>query len=610
MAPRTRTRKVESGNYSGLSMLGGQVLKSESIEQVFPVLKSQSSRQAEDEFRGFYGGSTGDFNVLEPLYPPSTLNRYAIASGVLKTCIEAMATNIDGFGYTLEYIGPEGGQDGAEAKEEHDRVTGVLDHPNGEYSLIDLRKRFRIDKESCGYGTIEIVRNADDGFPDTLHHVPSYTIRVTTQEAVATDARRYMPRPGSKDNMILVKTRFRRFLQSTGANRVYFRENGDTRAIDVKTGRASGGPGAEDVADVASDIVFDAHYAPGSRYGAPRWIGELRSVLGLQESENTNLGYFKDNGIPAMMMLVLGGALSSQSQQEFKGLIQQARGAGMQNKIVMLEIKGDEMAASDKGQIQRPEVKLEPLLQVRQQDAFFQNYEQNSAKKIRSSFRLPAIFTGLTEEVRYAVAQASLTLAESQVFGPERNQTDDLFNYQILTYNGEPMRYWRFKSNPPRIQDAAEVMDAIDTLESVGAMTPNIAIGFANTLFDSEIPLIDQPWGDMPFALTTANQIDQTDGDIDGTPDDGAQEPPSAVKGVRKRVRKGEAAPDKKAAPARRLQVRKRHRDHGRDGLTLRTRKREEEGPRKTFGRGMKAGTAASDPLAGNYVEERSETDA
>lgn len=504
---RARTRNKEE--YTGLSALGGQVIKTTTIEDSYPVLKSQATRQVEDEFSGSYA-TGGDLTVIEPLYPPSVLNRYCIASGVLRTCIDALATNIDGFGYTLEYIGPEGQQDSVEAEQEYNRAKGVLDHPNGEYSLIDLRRRFRVDKESCGYGTLELIRNQEDGFPDAIHHVPSFTVRMTTQDAEAVDAWRYMPRPGSNSDMVLVRTRFRRYVQMAGSKKVYFRENGDNRAISTGDGRAKSG--ASDKTNIASDIVFDAHYAPGSRYGAPRWIGELRSVLGLQESENTNLAYFKDNGIPAMMMLVLGGAMSEQSQLDFKTMVQQARGSGMQNKIVMIEVKGDEMAASDKGMVQRPEVKLEPLLQVRQQDAFFQTYEGNSSKKVRSAFRLPAILTGLTEEVTYAVAQASLTLAESQVFAPERNQTDDLFNYQILTYGGEPMRFWRMKSNPPRIQDAEEVMKAITTLESVGSLTPNIAIELANGLFDMRIERIAEGWGDMPFALTSGGIIDPITG--------------------------------------------------------------------------------------------------
>ena len=77
-----------------------------------------------------------------------------------------------------------------------------------------------------------------------------------------------------------------------------------------------------------------------------------------------------------------------------------------------------------------------------------------------------------------------------------------------------------------------------------------------------------------------------------------------AVKNVRKRVRTGSGAPETEKAPARRLKARKRHRDQGRSDVVLKTRKTAER-KIKAFGRGIKQGTAMTDPLAGNYVDEQ-----
>lgn len=559
-------------------------IESESLDDLFPALKAQSSTALADEFQTFYGDSMGDgFSILEPMYPPAQLIKHVLASGVLRTAIEAMATNIDGFGYTLEYIGEDGGQDSTEALEEKERAKGLLDHPNGEYSLVDLRKRMRIDKESMGYCAMEVIRDNDDGFPVMLTHVPAHSVRKTTQEKERAVAYRYMPRPGAVDNMVQVQTRFRRFVQMIGNKKVYFRENGDSRPIDHTTGKSIGGTVDDSV--VASDMILDCIYTPGSTYGAPRWIGELRSVLGIQESENTNLSYFKDNGIPAMMLLVLGGAMSAEGQKNFKKLVNTSRGVGMQNRIMMMDIQGDEMSASDKGMIQRPEVKLEPLMQLRQQDAFFQEYEGNAAKKIRSSFRLPALFTGLTEEIRFAVAQASLTVAESQVFGPERSQTDDVFNYQVLTYNGEPMKFWRYKSNPPRIVDNDALIDAMDTFENVGAMTPNVAIQLANEMFDMDIEMVDEEWGDKPFSLTTGANLG---GQGNEAPTQGAEEG-------------AEDTPKKAVRKRRRVRVTHAHKDAQRPGGTVRRRVRTKANKR-TVSRKLTQGTTTADKEA-NRVE-------
>lgn len=495
-----------------------KVFSTKAVTAEYPVLKAQASRQEVDEFTGRYHSAHAgsEHAIIEPMYPPQVLNRYAMSSGVLRTCIDAMATNIEGFGYTLEYIGPEESRSNAEVQAEYDRVRGVLDHPNGSYSLIELRKRYRVDKESAGYAAMEIVRNEDDGFPDLLYHVPGYTVRMTTQDSDDTEVMRYLPRPGARaNNMLKVRKRFRRIVQIVNGKPVYFKEAGDPRTINAETGKPTAE--GEEVRRDATEIVMDYIYAPGSRYGAPRWVGDLRSVLAIQESENLNLGYFKDNGIPAMMVFVLGGALTKEGMDNFEEGVRSNKGQAMQQKVALVEIEGDAKAASEDGVVNRPDVKVQSLTRERQTDAFFQEFETNASKKVRSSFRLPAMFTGLTEEVRYAVAEASLTIAENQVFGPERAAMDDLFNYHVLTYNGEPMRYWRFRSNPPRITSEQAVLDALGVFDAVGAMTPNIAIGVANEMFDMQIPVIEDPWGDMPFELTLNEQSspptdpDQTD---------------------------------------------------------------------------------------------------
>ena len=517
------------------------------VQNEFPVLKAQASRQELDEFAGRYHSTGGgsEHAIIEPMYQPQVLNRYAMSSGVLRTCIEAMATNIDGFGYTLEYVGPEGQRDNAEVQDEYNRARGVLDHPNGDYSLVDLRKRFRVDKEAAGYGAIELVRNEDDGFPDLMYHVPGYTVRMTTQDTEETEVMRYLPRPGSRaDNMLKMRKRFRRAVQIVNGKPVYFKECGDVRRISSETGKVLS---EEADGKDATEIILDYIYAPGSRYGAPRWVGDLRSVLGIQESENVNLGYFKDNGIPAMMVFVLGGAMTEEGMTNFEESIRSNKGQAMQQKVALIEVTGDAEAASEEGTINRPDIKVQSLTRERQTDAFFQDFEKNAAKKIRSSFRLPAMFTGLTEEVRYAVAEASLTIAENQVFGPERAQTDDLFNYHILTYNGEPMRYWRFRSNPPRITSEQAVLDALSVFDEVGAMTPNIAIGIANEMFDMQIPTIPETegWGDTPFELTVHDRTNPLAGNT---------EPPAGTEGAAK-------AAVKHARRPRRVRA---HRDAGR----------------------------------------------
>jgi hypothetical protein len=168
-------------------------------------------------------------------------------------------------------------------------------------------------------------------------------------------------------------------------------------------------------------------------------------------------------------------------------------------RIMVIEATGDQSAADNEGKIPPPKVELKPLIHERQTDATFLEYDKSGMDKIRSAFRLPPLFIGRSEEMTYATAKTSYEVAESQVFAPERQRFDDMINLKILsTY--QP-KYWAFRSNPPRLSDSAELIDAIAAFDGAGALTPNVAIGIANELFDLEIAPVEEDWGNYPFSM-------------------------------------------------------------------------------------------------------------
>jgi capsid portal protein len=107
-------------------------------------------------------------------------------------------------------------------------------------------------------------------------------------------------------------------------------------------------------------------------------------------------------------------------------------------------------AADNEGKIPPPKVELKPLINERQTDATFLEYDKSGMDKIRSAFRLPPLFLGRSEDTRTPPPNR-YEVAESQVFGPERQRFDDMINRKVLaTY--QP-KYWAFRSNPPRLSD-------------------------------------------------------------------------------------------------------------------------------------------------------------
>lgn len=467
----------------------------ENLDPQLLELKRYTSAQITDPFTEQYrGGSV--LSILKPAYSPHALARLPNENSILRQCIDAYVVNIEGNGYRLEFIGEEGQEDSNEAIAEYNRIISLLDQPNSEYSLTEMRQRMRRDHETFGYGFLEVGRD-NMGEVSLLYHLPAQTVRMTAKDAKPTMVKRWFYRNGQPVQKT-VAIRFRRFVQQVGASTIYFKEFGDPRSIDPATGQEANLP----IEQQATEVYHIGQYVPGDAYGLPRWINQLPSVLGTRESEMTNLQFFKDNAIPALAILVAGGMLTDDAVENIENHFTKDRGRASVNKVLVIEAIGSEAAADEDGKIPAPKVEMKPLAGERQTDGMFQTYEENSMVKIRSSFRLPPLFLGRTEDMTYATASASLQVAESQVFGPERGKVDDMFNLHILATDGEQPTYWRMRSLPPKITDPKEIVDAIEKLDKAGAMTPNIAIGLANELFDLNIPTVEDDWGNYPMALS------------------------------------------------------------------------------------------------------------
>lgn len=492
-SPRALLRKHGAAN-----IFGEASAKQETTEQ---AMKAFEGHQIQDPFTNAYGGQTaGIENILRTPYNPYALLRLPEENNALRQCIDAMVVNIESYGHRFEFVGEDGKEESKEAKKELKRLQTLLDSPNGQYSLVELRERLRRDYETFGYCFIEINRSVKKQIV-SFYHVPAQTMRLT---AVESDSVQTLVPLVREDAVIYQKVnrQFRRYVQDVNGKKVYFKEYGDPRSIDPETGQENK---ALTVDDAASEVYMLRLYTPGTAYGAPRYINQLPAILGSRESEIVNLNFFKQNTIPAMAILVAGGELTEDSVLELEEHIAAVQGRESIHRVLLLEAKGDAGAASENGTVPAPKVEMKSLVAERQQDAMFQEYDKNNQKKIRSSFRLPPLYVGLSEDTTYASAQTAQIIAEGQVFGAERNKIDDVFHAVLLAdEEGLPPKLWRFRSNPPRITDPQTLINALSTLDQLGALTPNISIGIANELFDLHIPNIEEPWGDYPMKMVMA----------------------------------------------------------------------------------------------------------
>jgi len=467
------------------------------MDELQTTSRKYESNAIQDSFNGFYG-LDGENTVEEPPYNPKALGALLDRSNMLRQCIDAYVANIEATGHTLIYIGPEGQEESEASLSEKSRVEALLEQPNGDYGLKELRKRNRVDYESIGWYGTEIIRDDTDEIV-AYYNLPAHTLRYTQRDTLGTDVKEVVTRRG-KELTITRSKRFRRIVQDIGGKKTYFKEFGDPRSIDPKSGKVSNDL---ELADQATEVLMVSQYRSGYTYGVPRYIHQLPSILGSREAELTNLQFFKDNAIPALAVLISGGSATRQTIEEVEDYFREGRGREAMNRVLFLEATGDERAADDSGKMPPPKMEIKPLSAERQNDATFAEYDKANMRKTRSAFRLNPMFTGESDDMTHATASSSLVMTEAQVFGPERNEVDDTYHLKILSDpKGRPPQFWKMRSNPPRIVNPKDVIESLSEFEATGAMTPNIAIAVANEAFGLEVERITEPWGDLPFSIT------------------------------------------------------------------------------------------------------------
>lgn len=446
-------------------------------------------------------GVAGDFQIIAPANDPEILRKIPYENNMLYQCIEAFVQNIAGTGYSLEFLGEDGEQDDKEPQTEKSIIKQLLDVPNEEYSLGEFLKRLSKDKENIGYAFFEVIRD-DVGAIISVYHVPAHTIRLTSCEKEPQIIDVKLMRDGREVSIKRQKF-FRRYVQiipnATGtAKKVFFKEFGDKRVINRDTGKAE----EVDTMTQATELVMISDYKSGYLYGMPRWINQLPSIFGAREAEVVNLKFFQDNAIPAMAILVSGGALSQDTVDKIADMFSPGKGKDRMNEVMVIEALGDESSGSPEGQIPVPKLEMKPLAGERQSDALFLEYDKRCQDNIRGAFRMPPLLLGQSQDYSHATADSSMAVCEAQVFQPEREIYNEIVNKFILGdgYNGP--KYWKFKLNPTKMVDKNAIAQNINALTLAGALTPNAALNLVNELFGLKMDAIPQDWGDYPFEIT------------------------------------------------------------------------------------------------------------
>lgn len=489
----------------------------------------ESKRLPDDPFLTMIGKGM----VLDPPFDLLTLSMLPEQNTELNQCIEAMEVNIEGFGHRfIPRVDPDDKDTPGEVKRlvksERVKLENFFTYANIEDSFTKMRRKRRRDLETAGNAYWEIIRGAS-GDIQGFEYIPAYQVRLTRIDQETTEVKvpiLALQEDGSvKVDKVPRRRRFRKLVQTrlvynslgtqtSDYKMVFFKEFGDPRIIDNKTGRevppekiknfdGRGNPMPE--RRKANELVHWKIFSARSPYGIPRYIGNLLSIFGDRKAEEINFITFENNCVPSMMILVSNGQLTQGSIDRIEDFVEsQIRGQDNWSRFLIVEAEGEDQDGEDST---ISKIHVERMRDQQQEDALFQNYSSNNQDKIRRAFRLPPILVGRSELYNRATADTSRKLADEQVFAPERSDFDSWVNRCLFPMMG--IIYHTYKSNSPNTTDNLDLVKILAGGEKTGGLTPRIARGLlSDILGDQELP--DFPEGfdpDVPFSLTMAEAV-------------------------------------------------------------------------------------------------------
>jgi PBSX family phage portal protein len=383
-----------------------------------------------------------------------------------------------------------------------------------ESSFTKLRKNMREDYEAHGWGCIEFRR---DGYGrlKRLSYVPAYTVRPMQSEGEVVEvAEDDAITPLSENREVIVKRRFRIFVQIVGSKKVYYKSPGDPRVISRTTGKSydsvqsltrskesNKNPGEGKKAVPANELLWIAQHDPKTPCPPPRWIGNLLAVLGVREADETNYFYLADNAIPSGILFVHGGTVPKATKERLEKRIKhEIGGAENSGKILIVEAKPGGTSNPNEKTMQ-PSLTFQSLRDTGNSDALFTEYDKRSADRIGASFRLPPMLRGYTpSSMNRATALASLGFAEQQVFEPERQDFDWLMNKYVLPEIN--IKLWKFQSNSPPTRSAEDIGKLVQATAPQGGLIPAEIRELLADVLNRPLKTINEPWTQQPMPLT------------------------------------------------------------------------------------------------------------
>lgn len=419
--------------------------------------------RAEDTQQAHTESHDGPVDWYKPPYPPDQLVKLLERSETHAACVQAKSQGVAGFGFDL--VPHESADSQAEGQEPpgFDKVNEFWNSPQSTFQLgpdkqsatpVGVLEHGWDDLESTGWLAIEILCNTQTGEPTGLAHIPAHTIRVR------------------KDAPGFVQ------IDSAGLPVKFFGKAGDRYGedktfIDPDDGTVS--DSVRGVNTVANELLVIRNYsAIAPHYGLPDVIPALQTIAGDVAARQYNSKFFENDGVPRFAVIVEGGELTEKAWDELRETFQNMTVEDNAHRGVLLEAVST--TASEYGEKENVNIRIEPLTVGVDEDASFTEYRDANEHDILQAHSVPPVEAERTEDSNYANAREQRRKFAQGTLRPKQ-ETFAARLYNIIHVQGLEVPEWTLNfhlhGGENKQREAEIAQTRIEA--SQGAMTVNEA---------------------------------------------------------------------------------------------------------------------------------------
>ncbi|MFC1709480.1 phage portal protein [Candidatus Omnitrophota bacterium] len=378
------------------------------------------SKQLEEDIRW-------TVDIIKTPYDLHKLQKWVELSVIHASCINTKVQDSFGVGWHLKEVEGEN-----PSEEENERLSNFFNKCNEKEDIIAVAKKLGFDYESCGNAYMEVVRDLKEKSIKAIYQIPAATMR-------------------------LVKDK-ERWVQVIGDRKVYFKNWGDERILNNKTGNFVK---TVDPEFVANEVIQMKQYTPRSSfYGLPDWLPALFQMYGEMKEKEYNLDFFANYGVPAYAVILEGADFTPETEKRIQ-------------KYFEVELKGNPHRTMVFSTPEGATVKFEQL-SVQSKEASFRVYRRDNRDDVLTAHHVPPYRASIVEKGQLggSVAEDVDRIYLDSVINPRQRALNWIIN-ELLLWEGFEIFSLEFEFLDIDIRDNKAQADVDDRYYKMGVLSPN-----------------------------------------------------------------------------------------------------------------------------------------